>query len=281
MVEPRKKVSSADVSQHYDELDRFYRAIWGEHLHHGVWEKGTESVEQAVRGLSKKVAALARVRQGHKVCDIGCGYGGTSEILANEHGANVLGLTISSEQFQRAKKRKAKAGKLSFALMDWLDNGLPSSHFDAAIAIESSEHMIDKKKFFTEAYRVLAPGGRMVICAWTSRENPPKWQAKHLLRPICAEGRLPSMLTPSEYKAHLKSAGFTEIEEADLSHLVARTWSISLLRTVKYFALKPAELRFLLPLGLRSADFARSLVRIALAYRSGAMKYSLLSATKR
>ena len=37
-----------DVAGHYDELDPFYRRLWGEHIHHGLWVHGRETAEQAV-----------------------------------------------------------------------------------------------------------------------------------------------------------------------------------------------------------------------------------------
>src|SRR3978361_1598672 len=65
--------------------------------------------------------------------------------------------------------RGARKGALTFHRRDWLDNGLPDAAFDRAYAIESSEHMVDKARFFSEAWRVLKPGGRLVVCAWLSR----------------------------------------------------------------------------------------------------------------
>ena len=36
MISSRKEIRGADIASHYDELDRFYRDIWGEHVHHGL-----------------------------------------------------------------------------------------------------------------------------------------------------------------------------------------------------------------------------------------------------
>ena len=42
MIVPNAPQSAADVAGHYDELDAVYRAIWGEHVHHGLWRTGRE-----------------------------------------------------------------------------------------------------------------------------------------------------------------------------------------------------------------------------------------------
>ena len=51
MICSSSPVSTEDVADHYDELDPFYREIWGEHVHHGLWESGKETIEEAVVNL--------------------------------------------------------------------------------------------------------------------------------------------------------------------------------------------------------------------------------------
>ncbi len=85
MIEPRTPPGPSDVAGHYDELDRFYREVWGEHLHHGLWTTGRESVDTAVRALIHEVARRAGVEPGQRVVDVGMGYGGTSRVLASDY----------------------------------------------------------------------------------------------------------------------------------------------------------------------------------------------------
>jgi tocopherol O-methyltransferase len=40
MIVPRTVQTAESVARHYDTLDRFYREIWGEHVHHGLWRGG-------------------------------------------------------------------------------------------------------------------------------------------------------------------------------------------------------------------------------------------------
>src|SRR5205085_1479125 len=48
LIESRQSLTGEAVARHYDELDHFYRNIWGEHVHHGLWRRGDESPEIAV-----------------------------------------------------------------------------------------------------------------------------------------------------------------------------------------------------------------------------------------
>ena len=209
MIYPRSnRADGAAVAAHYDELDRFYRTVWGTHLHHGYWQSGDESTEEAILNLSRLVATLARITAGSRVCDFGCGYGATARFFAQEYGAHVTGMTISRRQHELAQNMAGE--NVDFLLGDGLDNHLPACSFDALVAIESSEHIGDKPAFFQEAQRLLRPDGRLVVAAWLAREQATPFEARFLLEPICAEGRLPSMATASEYLAMFKAGGFRE-----------------------------------------------------------------------
>src|SRR4051812_19580875 len=93
-LNPVPRLDPAEVAAHYDDLDRYYRGLWGEHVHHGLFDAPGMSPEEATRRLIAVVAGEAAVGPGSVVCDVGCGYGGTSRVLAREYGADVTGLTI-------------------------------------------------------------------------------------------------------------------------------------------------------------------------------------------
>jgi tocopherol O-methyltransferase len=273
MILPRTPQTTAAVATHYDELDRFYREIWGEHVHHGYWKTGQETASQAVEALSALVAAQLALVPGQSVCDIGCGYGASARLIAVRHQVHVTGLTISAAQAQIAQA----AGAVTILHQDWLYNALPTASFDAAYAIESSEHMPDKPAFFAQARRVLRPGGRLVICAWLAAESPSAWEVKHLLEPICREGRLPSMGSEAEYRAMAQAAGFEVIGWQDISAHVARTWWLCAGRFMGKLATTPRYARYLLNRDSGNRIFALTLFRILLAYRTGAMRYGVFT----
>jgi tocopherol O-methyltransferase len=279
MILSKTEISSDQVAKHYDELDLLYRKIWGEHVHHGLFTTGQEEKEEATLLLSKEVARLSGIQPGGRVCDIGCGYGGTSRFLAQSHQAQVLGVTISPAQLAVAQAIP-QMPNLNYRLLNWLSNDLQETSFDHLISIESSEHMPDKAKFFSEAQRVLKAGGTFVICAWLQGENPKAWENRLLLEPICREGRLPSMGTETDYREFFKQHGFEVQSFSDVSHLVKRTWTLSLIGLVKHMWAHPEDLKLLLARFNSNAEFLKTLFRIRLAYETGAMRYGIFKAIK-
>ncbi|HEX7741388.1 MAG TPA: class I SAM-dependent methyltransferase, partial [Sphingobium sp.] len=167
MIVPEVPASAANVAAHYDELDIAYRHVWGDHVHHGYWRTGRETPAEATAALVALVENRLALEAGDRVCDIGCGYGATAADLLTRHDVTITGLTLSAAQ---AKVAGARNPAFQCLRRDWLDNGLAAGSFDHAYAIESSEHMVDKARFFGEARRVLRPGGRLVVCAWLEGE---------------------------------------------------------------------------------------------------------------
>ena len=271
MIFPRRPQSAADVARHYDELDVPYRRIWGEHVHHGYWRTGRESSAEAAEALVRLVAERLAPQPGERGLDIGCGYGATAGWLAEHHGMEVTGFTLSEAQ---AAAGRARPG-FTCQVRDWLDNGLPDAAFDRAYAIESSEHMVDKTRFFTEARRVLRPGGRFVVCAWLEGDGVTPRQVKHLLEPICREGRLPSMGSRPDYEALASAAGFRLLGYEDISREVRKTWTICLRRFLGRVVTDREIRQLALSKAIESREFMLSLPRLILALRGGAMRYGV------
>jgi cyclopropane fatty-acyl-phospholipid synthase-like methyltransferase len=279
MITSSQPAAPADVASHYDELDYFYRDIWGEHVHHGIWRTGHESRALAVRQLVEEVAAAAGLRPGQRVCDIGCGYGATARLLAAEWQLMVDAVTVSPAQHAFALTKRADPADRNpeYHLGDWLANDLPSASFDAAIAIESSEHMPDLARFFQEACRVLKPDGRLVVCAWLSRENPSALERKWLLEPICREGRMPRMGTQSDYCRVAAEAGFACTQFENASRQVASTWPRIAWTFLGKMVWNPRYFRFLFNAHARNRVFALTIFRLWLAYRIGSMEYGIFT----
>jgi tocopherol O-methyltransferase len=276
MILPRTPQTTAAVAAHYNDLDAFYREVWGDHVHHGYWVTGRETPGEAANALVDLLADRLDLRPGLAVVDIGCGYGETARRLAATRGVDVTGLTVSAAQAAYAATKPASGGRVEIAVRDWLANGFPDACFDRAYAIESSEHMPDKQRFFDEAYRTLRPGGVFGIYAWLSKTAPKPWEVRHLLEPICREGRLPSMGDETDYRAMAEAAGFRVELVSDISDQVRRTWTICLRRVVGKVATDARYRRFLLERSAENRVFALTLGRLLLAYRTRSMRYCLL-----
>lgn len=269
----------ASVAGHYDALDEFYREIWGEHVHHGLWVGGDESVEEATRAMIDLVAAWARLpATGGTVADAGCGYGGTSRVLAGAYGCEVTGFTLSDAQAAWAREQ---GGGPRYEVRSWLENGLDDTSCDAVVAIESLSHMVDKPRAFSEAARVLVPGGRLVLVDWLACDRPSALQRRGLLGPIAKEGRLPTLHPLADYAAFARSAGLDVLHTEDFRDRAPhRTWSIVATRLVRRMATDPAARRYLLGPANPDRRFALSLARIPLALRTGTLRLAMLVASK-
>jgi tocopherol O-methyltransferase len=275
VIFPKQPQTTGAVAAHYDELDSFYREIWGEHVHHGYWATGLETPAEAALSLIDLLASRLRLAPGQRVCDIGCGYGATARYLAERHALDTIGVTISAAQVRRARSRAMATGSVSIQLQDWIGNSFAPESFDRAYAVESSEHMADKQGFFNEAFRTLKPNGLFVVCAWLSRGEPRPWEVRYLLEPICREGRLPSMGDEADYRRFGEQAGFRVVQVEDLSDQVSRTWWICMRRALGKLVTEPRYLRFLLDRTAANRMFAVSLFRIMIAYRARSMRYCL------
>lgn len=274
------QMTNAGVAAHYDDLDEFYRDIWGEHVHHGVWLTGRETDTEAAENLVKMAAELGHLKTDTNVCDVGCGYGATARIFAERYGAIITGMTLSEVQLAYAKANNLVPGKTTYLLRDWYENALPDVSFDVVQSVESMEHMVDLPRFFREAWRVMKPGGRLVICAWMSCEKPNALSKRMLLDATVREAHLAGIRPESEFRAATEAAGFTNFKLTDYAPNVKRTWTLCLRRTIKGLLTKPLYRRFLFSSNNPNRIFALTLFRIWTAYTLGVMRYGVYSAEK-
>ncbi|MBA3765622.1 MAG: methyltransferase domain-containing protein [Acidobacteria bacterium] len=188
------------IRDHYDRLSVFYRALWGEHLHHGYWEDGesgshrgqpamgTQSPAAAQVKLVERLAERVGVLRGSRVLDVGCGLGGSSLWLAREFDCSVLGITISPVQAAMAREKASAEGlngRVRFEVADANHLDLTPESFDVVWVIECSEHLTDKERFIAQCGRVLKPDGVLALCAWLATEKSDSPAHGHLVADVC------------------------------------------------------------------------------------------------
>ena len=279
-VSARSKDHASSVAGHYDRLDHFYRHLWGEHLHHGLWTRASLSAEEAVRELVHRVAADARIRVGTRVCDVGCGYGASARLWADEYGAEVTGYTVSEVQHAYAVRQPVHGPAPEYRLQDFLANDLPDESVDAVVGIESLTHIHGPSQVFREAARLLRPGGRLVLCVWMAAPDASRAARRWLLDPICEEGRLWGLPTALELHRWSTQAGMTVRRLEDVTSLVRRTWTVVLRRFSRALLTDPAVFRMLLDATEPDRVFARTILRIWVAQHLGALRYGWLVADR-
>ncbi len=262
--------TAVQVREHYDSLALVYRAFWGDHLHHGLFERGDETPDEAQEKLVKLCVALAGVKGGERVLDVGCGHGATAIYLAQTHDCRVVGLTLSEKQVRIARENAAAAGvseRISFLVGDADDYDLGREQYDLVWTMESSEHFRGKAAYFCRAADALLPHGLLLLAAWTGCMQDARAQA------VANAFLCPSLQTSEEYCGQLCAAGLSIVEHADLTDRVARTWDICLERS------RTAGIGLrLLPAAIRL--FIEGIPLILQAYRSGALRYTVIVARK-
>jgi tocopherol O-methyltransferase len=264
----------ARVAAHYDELSDHYVELWGEHIHHGYYERGDESREEATRKLLALLVAELPLRPGARVVDVGCGVGGAARLLARMHGCSVTGVTLSGVQARMAASASTMAGDPCYVVAD--AQALPlAPSFDAMLAVEVLSHLESRSAFFAEAARLLRPSGRIGIAAWIRAEGLTDDQEEALIRPI-EDGMLVTLPDRAEYQRLLAASGLTLASYRDVSRQVARTWDLCV-----EIVRQPALWSLALRKGSDTLAFVKSFRSMQKGFATGALRYALIVAERR
>jgi len=161
---PRK--ARANIAAHYDLGNDFYSAWLDETMTYSCAQFSNRqmSLEEAQR---RKVATLLDrldLKPGQRLLEIGCGWGSLA-IAAAERGADVVGLTLSTEQKAWAENKIARAGlsdKIEIRLQDYRQT---AERFDAIASVEMVEAVGQRwwGAYLDCIARNLKPGGRAAL----------------------------------------------------------------------------------------------------------------------
>lgn len=162
------------IFKELNQQDSVLASAFGNHVHWGFWpepetaEMSLDSFLKAADQLSEQHFAAAAITDNLKILDTGCGFGGSIALL-NERYQNLElhGVNIDPRQIERAKSKVvARAGSgntIEFKVGDACKLDFSDASFDVVIAVECIFHFPSRLEYFKEAYRVLKPGGRLVV----------------------------------------------------------------------------------------------------------------------
>src|ERR1700730_6197638 len=132
-----------NVARHYDLDGRLYSLFLDADKQYSCayFETPEATLDDAHRAKKRHLAAKLLIRRGDRVLDIGSGWGGLSLYLAEMTGANVVGITLSTEQLEVSNARateKNLAQSAKFVLEDYRDITGP---FDRIVSVGMFEHV--------------------------------------------------------------------------------------------------------------------------------------------
>lgn len=151
------------------------------------------------------------------VLDIGCGLGAADELLVTRHGArSVLGVDVDPGLLATMAQRIERAGLAGRVTQLHVTTGplpLADGSFDVVFSKDAIVQIPDKASVFSDAYRVLRPGGRLIASDWLRGGSGP--YSAVMLEFFRLEGIAYNMANMVETTAALARAGFIEIELRD------------------------------------------------------------------
>jgi cyclopropane-fatty-acyl-phospholipid synthase len=162
-----KERDARAVRHHYDVSNEFFELFLGPTMVYScaIFSRGAKTLEQAQEEKLETVARKLELKQGDRVLDVGCGWGGFPLWAATRHGASVLGITLSPPQAEKARQRAEEAGvadRVEIRVMDYRD--LAGERFDAIASIGMVEHVgaSQIEVYARTLARMLKPGGRLL-----------------------------------------------------------------------------------------------------------------------
>jgi cyclopropane-fatty-acyl-phospholipid synthase len=170
-----KSKSLKYISKHYDLGNNFFSKWLDKSLTYSsaVYEKPNDNLEKAQKNKYQKLIDLLEVKDGNKVLEIGCGWGGFSEYLAKNYNVTIDCITISKKQFEFTKNRINEAGlnnKVNVMFLDYRDL---NEKYDRIASIEMIEAVGEKylDKYFETIKKSLNINGAVAIQGITIRDD--------------------------------------------------------------------------------------------------------------
>jgi tocopherol O-methyltransferase len=275
------------IQEFYDASSNLWEGVWGEHMHHGYYgPDGNIKLDrrQAQIDLIEELLTWTsdfNLNPPQNILDVGCGIGGSSLYLAEKFGARVTGITLSPVQANRAQERARTAGledRTDFQVANALNMPFEDNSFDFVWSLESGEHMPDKAKFLQECYRVLKPGGKLMLATWCHRptnieplSNDEHKHLQEIYRVYC----LPYVISLPAYVEIVEQCGFKDLRVDDWSIAVEPFWDV-----VIDSAISPQAVVGLLKAGWKTIEAAISLRLMSTGYRRGLVRFGIIAGTK-
>lgn len=222
-----RRQARRNIFAHYDIGNAFYSAWLDPSMTYSsaLFEDGTNDLTAAQHNKYRRLAEAIHVKPDQTLLEIGCGWGGFAEYVAKNFGARVVGLTISKEQFEFARRRIFEAGlaeRVEIRLRDYRDE---RDQYDRIASIEMIEAVGEEfwPKYFAQLSARLRPGGFAGVQAITIQDqlfDRYRREVDFIQRYVFPGGMLPS---PAVLKSFGERFGIPVIRERIFGLDYART----------------------------------------------------------
>ena len=169
------------ISHHYDVGNDFYRLVLGPSMVYSCayWMSDAPGygLADAQRDKLDLICRKLGLKAGQRLLDVGCGWGSLAIHAAREYGVQVVGITLSTEQAEYARKQVAEAGltgQVEIRVEDYRD--LEDGPYDAISSVGMAEHVGTEPyaEYAAILYAQLKPGGRLLNHQISRLHLPPK-----------------------------------------------------------------------------------------------------------